>query len=58
MTSLKLFHNGKIFTSVGDDRLQAAMLIEDGAVVYVGEEAAVRAESEAVGISPAASTVI
>lgn len=53
MTSRKLFYNGKIFTSVGDDKLQEAMLIEDGAVVCVGKETSVRAESEAASSFPA-----
>jgi predicted amidohydrolase YtcJ len=39
MAARKLFFNGKIFTSVRDEGLQEAMLIEDDRVLCVGREA-------------------
>ena len=39
MPARKLFHNGKIFTSVtGDEKLHEALLVEDDKVVFVGSE--------------------
>jgi len=39
MPTRKLFHNGKIFTSVtGDEKLHEALLVEDDKVVFVGSE--------------------
>ena len=39
MPTRKLFHNGKIFTSVtGDETLHQALLVEDDKVVFVGSE--------------------
>jgi predicted amidohydrolase YtcJ len=50
MTQLaKLFLNAKIFTSrKGDDGLYQALLVNDGKVVYVGDEDGAKSAAEQV----------
>ena len=48
----KLFLNAKIFTSKkGDDNLYQALLVNDGKVVYVGDEEGARRAAEKVSLS-------